>query len=229
MTLAKRLFTSLAAVATLLSFGSLGCNPGQAAIVKGSVTGIWDRNFIQGGDVNVGDLYTATYSYDDALLTPYSTSIPGVAQYSGLYGSLLSLVVSSGSYSHTFDFSNGSGEVRFEDYIGDPSFYNTSYISKFFGVLGLDNTAQGYNFFRAYNQSEEFGSLPGIPFNREYARLYTRDSQGNDTNVVDAFNARFTSDSTAIPTPALLPGLIGLGLGVLRKRKAEAAKQTVEV
>ena len=27
----------------------------------------------------------------------------------------------------------------------------------------------------------------------------------------------------AIPTPALLPGLIGLGLGVLRKRKAEAA------
>ena len=27
-----------------------------------------------------------------------------------------------------------------------------------------------------------------------------------------------------IPTPALLPGLIGLGLGVLRKRKAEAAE-----
>jgi len=28
---------------------------------------------------------------------------------------------------------------------------------------------------------------------------------------------------TPVPTPALLPGLIGLGLGVLRKRKAEAA------
>ncbi|MGV0023598.1 PTPA-CTERM sorting domain-containing protein [Phormidesmis priestleyi] len=25
-----------------------------------------------------------------------------------------------------------------------------------------------------------------------------------------------------MPTPALLPGLIGLGMGVLRKRKAEA-------
>lgn len=28
---------------------------------------------------------------------------------------------------------------------------------------------------------------------------------------------------TPVPTPALLPGLVGLGLGVLRKRKAEAA------
>lgn len=37
------------------------------------------------------------------------------------------------------------------------------------------------------------------------------------------------SNATAVPTPALLPGLIGLGVGVLRKRKAEAAKQAVEV
>ena len=31
----------------------------------------------------------------------------------------------------------------------------------------------------------------------------------------------FTSKATAIPTPALLPGLIGLGLGVLRKRQQQ--------
>ncbi len=31
-----------------------------------------------------------------------------------------------------------------------------------------------------------------------------------------------TTGGTAIPTPALLPGLIGLGLGILRKRKTEA-------
>ncbi len=35
--------------------------------------------------------------------------------------------------------------------------------------------------------------------------------------------------ATAVPTPALLPGLIGLGFSMLRKRKAEAAKQTSEV
>ncbi|MBD2034679.1 PTPA-CTERM sorting domain-containing protein [Leptolyngbya sp. FACHB-321] len=224
MTLGKRISTSFAAVATLLSFGILSCDPTQAAIVKGSVTGTWDYSYVQGTNVSIGDSYTATYSYDDALLTPYSASIPGGVRYSGLYGSLMSLVVNSGSYSHTFDFSNGRGEVRFEDYIRDPDFYNASYTSKFFGVFGLDNTAQGYNFFRAYNQSEEFGSLPGILFNSEYARLNTRNNQGTDTNLVEASNARFRSGSTAVPTPALLPGLIGLSISVLRKRKAQAAK-----
>ncbi|MBW4578090.1 MAG: PTPA-CTERM sorting domain-containing protein [Tildeniella nuda ZEHNDER 1965/U140] len=33
---------------------------------------------------------------------------------------------------------------------------------------------------------------------------------------------------TAIPTPALLPGLIGLGLGILRQRKAQAAAVSEE-
>jgi hypothetical protein len=33
---------------------------------------------------------------------------------------------------------------------------------------------------------------------------------------------------TAVPTPALLPGLIGLGLGVLRKRKAQMAAASKE-
>ena len=37
-------------------------------------------------------------------------------------------------------------------------------------------------------------------------------------------NLTFTTNSTPIPTPALLPGLIAMGVGVLRKRKAEAAK-----
>jgi hypothetical protein len=33
----------------------------------------------------------------------------------------------------------------------------------------------------------------------------------------------FTIDNTAIPTPAMLPGLVGLGMGLLRKRKSEEA------
>ncbi len=32
----------------------------------------------------------------------------------------------------------------------------------------------------------------------------------------------YSGDTTPVPTPALLPGLIGLGLGVWRKRKTEA-------
>ena len=36
--------------------------------------------------------------------------------------------------------------------------------------------------------------------------------------------ASFSTTVTAVPTPALLPGLIALGAGVLRKRKAEAVE-----
>ncbi len=47
-----------------------------------------------------------------------------------------------------------------------------------------------------------------------------------DTNVVDA-NACvgvLGGNCAQVPTPALLPGLIGLGVGLLRKRKAEKAE-----
>ncbi|MBF2027919.1 MAG: PTPA-CTERM sorting domain-containing protein [Oscillatoriales cyanobacterium C42_A2020_001] len=40
---------------------------------------------------------------------------------------------------------------------------------------------------------------------------------GNNQGV-----SSFSVSVTAVPTPALLPGLIGLGVGMLRKRKAEA-------
>lgn len=43
----------------------------------------------------------------------------------------------------------------------------------------------------------------------------------------DVANGTVTASSTAIPTPALLPGLIGLGIGVLRQKRQSAAAKTV--
>jgi hypothetical protein len=37
-----------------------------------------------------------------------------------------------------------------------------------------------------------------------------------------SFGIAIEGDTTSIPTPALLPGLVGFGLSVWRKRKAEA-------
>lgn len=37
-------------------------------------------------------------------------------------------------------------------------------------------------------------------------------------------NIQFSNPATEIPTPALLPGLIGMGIATLRKRKGEAAE-----
>lgn len=39
---------------------------------------------------------------------------------------------------------------------------------------------------------------------------------------VKSYSATITASGVQVPTPALLPGLLGLGLGVVRKRKAEA-------
>lgn len=51
----------------------------------------------------------------------------------------------------------------------------------------------------------------------------------SDTNT-GYFGPNFKADEVAaVPTPALLPGLLSLGLGVWRKRKADAAKQTNDV
>jgi hypothetical protein len=36
------------------------------------------------------------------------------------------------------------------------------------------------------------------------------------------------SAATAVPTPALLPGLMGMGLGILRKRRNLQAEQVEE-
>jgi len=47
-------------------------------------------------------------------------------------------------------------------------------------------------------------------------------SQGR---VVSENGSSFSSSVTAVPTPALLPGLIGMGVAAWRKRKGEAAEQ----
>jgi hypothetical protein len=55
-------------------------------------------------------------------------------------------------------------------------------------------------------------------------------TQGIDSGLINIGTGPVVQPpSTAIPTPALLPGLLGLGLGMLRKRKGEAAESTSEV
>ncbi len=51
----------------------------------------------------------------------------------------------------------------------------------------------------------------------------------SDTNT-GYFGPNFKADEVAaVPTPALLPGLLSLGVSIWRKRKADAAKQTNDV
>jgi hypothetical protein len=45
----------------------------------------------------------------------------------------------------------------------------------------------------------------------------------DDDSTLNLLNAQFTPNSTPVPTPALLPGLVGLGVAALRKRKEQSA------
>lgn len=63
------------------------------------------------------------------------------------------------------------------------------------------------------------GTLPGgVPASSGSS---TQNSDGN----LGYFGPNFKAEGPAVPTPALLPGLIGLGIGAWRKRKKAIAKQ----
>ena len=57
---------------------------------------------------------------------------------------------------------------------------------------------------------------------------FTWNNQGNSVNSTWATVeiTDFNSDTTPIPTPALLPGLIGMGVAALRKREQEQTEAT---
>jgi hypothetical protein len=48
---------------------------------------------------------------------------------------------------------------------------------------------------------------------------------GGDDSV---FKASFSSAATPVPTPALLPGIVGLGMAALRKRKENQGQEATE-
>jgi len=224
MSIVQKISAKVATFAAVLAVGALSSNVAQASIITGSVTGTWDSNFGQGANANVGDAFTANYSYDDAALTPFSGSAPGQYQASGYHGSLLSLMVNSGSYNHNFDLPNGSSTVSFENFTGLPgSFPSFNY----FNVSAFDYSAPGYNNFFTYTVVGE--NADGTPLNERFAKLYTQEEEnlGYPNGVYTYNNVKFTPDptATAVPTPALLPGLIGMGVAAYRKRKGAGIEQ----
>jgi len=184
--------------------------PVKAATVTGSVTGTWDSSSIVG--INPNDSFTATYAYDTSNLLPYDNSAPDLKDVGYLISSLSSLQIKSDTINYIIDLASGGGYVLFEDYAAtSPSYSPASF--KAFTLFGSDPSYS----FSAYHQ---VGLDNGIPFNLKQVELDTLMG-----SVVAQSNATFTTNSaTAVPTPALLPGLIGLGVGMLHKRRKVTAK-----
>ena len=106
-----------------------------------------------------------------------------------------------------------------------PQGTNISFAQNFaFGSIkgnGDDQNANGIN------GGESLGIRFGLNGTTTYAQVLN--ALENHTlrvgiHVRDAVDSKSDAYAT-IPTPALLPGLIGLGLGVIRKRRSEQAEQ----
>ena len=210
------------AISTALAV--LGTDPfAQAAIVKGTINGTWDSS--ANGIFNLGDSFTADYSYDDTTISapPHlNYSYPSFSSSTYLTAILSSLRVTSGSYDHTFDFLTpgaGSGTFRFREYAQTLPYY-TPYSSQQKQVNAIDiDWSSGFTFFSAQRIS---GQDNGIPFLTEYAGAGNANSIFYTSLAITNSNVNFSPTSTAVtavPTPALLPGLAAFGLGVWRKRK----------
>jgi hypothetical protein len=139
-----------------------------------------------------------------------------------------------GEVTLNFDAPKGLGYFGF--FWGSPSISD----QLTFTLRNPDGTAGGTQVFTAANI---FGSLPGYTYNPtstsnagRYVNFFVTSA---DPRVVasvllqdrDLSNARsFEIDNIAyhqIPTPALLPGLVGLGFGILKKKRKQEAMVAV--
>lgn len=183
----------------------------QAAIIGGQVSGTWQYDSDGEGGFNVGDLFTADYTYDSDSVTTYDYS--DSTYYSRFLVrsvSLLSLVINSGVVSQAFDFSTGgSRELQWVDFKGNPDYYGQENY-KGYSLFAYDNlTAQ--NYFYAYSYLGQYSD--GSPLSRLFAQAYSYDySTGTYPTSGYSYDVTFSDPSlaTSVPTPALLPGLIGL-------------------
>lgn len=238
MTIVQKISAKVATFAAVLAVSALSSNVAQAATVTGTISGTWvDGNGFSAyaqGLINLDDPFTATYSYDDTVFSSQSSN-SGPDYYQSSYTSpLLSLEFTSGAYSHTFDFTNGgAGSLYFVEQAYAPPTYGTAVSQLFMQVDANDPTAPGQNSFTANRVRQQTN---GVLSGGSYVGFYSRDPitdtypayayTYSDANFSDDLTAKAlpTIPATAVPTPALLPGLIGMGIAAFRKRKQEKAE-----
>ncbi|XHX78063.1 MAG: PTPA-CTERM sorting domain-containing protein [Stenomitos frigidus ULC029] len=209
--------------AAFIAFGTISALPSHATTLTG---------FQTFGNQMAGMKVTADFLAGGSETLTWAATGPGAG---GVSGSGWSLLQSGDTFSSPWTFAADSGKAIRSLLInaipGNTVFDNGSNPStpgsfngtSFTVQTGTAPTSFGYSVPIDISLGDLFGSL-----SLNYATGFT----GSMTFLADT-DSGTTNDpvkpSNNIPTPALLPGLIGLGFGVLRKRKAEAAKQTSEV
>jgi hypothetical protein len=92
-----------------------------------------------------------------------------------------------------------------------------------FNLLAGNNVLQNFNPIQFTFDASYVGEIRSVVGNQ---LLGTAAGQFIATNLVNP-GFVINLNATPVPTPALLPGLVALGMGVLRKRKGEATAEPV--
>ena len=222
-----------AAIATVgavcIAFSST--KAGHAATID--TTPSWDGSegfgyFGDGSTATVGQTFTVG---TDNVLQNFSFRLGG----SGGQGT-----VDFAAYVMQWDGAKATGPILYQSGQQSKDAGNLSFQVFSFNTAGIPLTS-GYeyvaflsasNFYSGNLNYTQLGSVSSDPYP---GGLLVYNNSGNNFNNVtlnnwqiqytstDAvFTASFSDGAAVIPTPALLPGLLGIGIAALRKRKAEA-------
>lgn len=225
----RQLFTfkqlSLSFVAATISVGVAQANAVQAAVVGGRVSGTWTGNFTQTGGLNIGDSFTADYTYDDSQVVTNDYSDPAVGTDIQTSVNLLSLIVrSGGTIFQTFNSLYTSSLYGY--YSRDLSGANESLT---FNISASDFGYPIANYFSAYSKTTKTNGLYS-PTSSASASFRDFNAGGVESGAKASSGVTFSgafpsaAPASSVPTPALLPGLIGMGAGLLRKRQQTSVK-----
>lgn len=200
---------------------------GSAITASSAQAAIITNNFRV--DVTSGPLinqaFFGSFTYDDtALSDPNVLTDPDV--------NLPIITPSNGLLNVTFNFlGNTYNQTNDADYLGDPNnppyprlyFENGSFLVMEFLVSENPTFSNPTNIpGETYQFNLTYDPDLGQPFFRSRTR------PTSDPDQLGMSLGTVTYGIQAVPTPALLPGLIGLGIGVIRKRRTEAKEQLAD-
>ena len=185
-----------------LSVGSVA--PVEAATFTGSISGTVVSTGGSVPGVSLGSPVTGSYSYNDAVV--------GLGVGGGSVNPFTAFSLSIGTNPFTFALADLDNSFFTPGRRINSSTPTQDILEVYFTKSALEQ------FAGATYSSQGFGFSPP-PSSESYGASFT--------DPTHDFSFNYQATPTAVPTPALLPGLIGLGAAALRKRKSEKVKVQV--
>ena len=222
-TLSKKQVLAVGVIGLGLSFSFMSSTTAQAAIVNGD----FSAGFTGWETSGSTDAFTGA-----AVLTAGATDTASIESFLGLAPGTLAGIGTSPTFGSAIKqsfFANAGTVISFdwlfkaEDYLPYDDFAFYSLVPSGVATL-LSNVATVGNYGSSGLQSLSFVIPSTGAYTLGFGVLNSTDNGLFSTLTID----NVVGDVTPVPTPVLLPGLLGMGVAAWRKRKAEAQAEVSE-